>query len=56
MVVVIAVGVAVSYGVRLAEIGAAYKAKMLCSDVFVAGREIDAVLADLVVDLSLIHI
>lgn len=50
MVVVIAVGVAVSYGVRLAEIGAAYKAKMLCSDVFVAGREIDAVLADLVVD------
>jgi len=39
-----------SYGVRVAALGTAYKAKMLCSEVFVAGRDTDAVLADLVVD------
>ena len=44
------IGFAVTYGARLIVIGAAYKAKMLCSEVFVAGRDPDAVLADLVVD------
>jgi CubicO group peptidase (beta-lactamase class C family) len=39
-----------TYGVRVAALGTAYKAKMLCSEVFVAGRDTDAVLADLVVD------
>jgi len=39
-----------SYGARLIAIGPAYRSKMLCSEVFVAGRDIDAVQADLVVD------
>ena len=45
-----AITFAVTYAARLIAIGAAYKAKMLCSEIFVAGRARDAVLADLVVD------
>jgi len=41
---------AMSYGAQLIALGIAYKAKMLCSEVFVAGRNIDSVLADLVVE------
>lgn len=50
LVILVAVGAVVSYSSQLIAMGAAYKAKMLCSEVFVAGRDFDAVLADLVVD------
>lgn len=50
LVLLVVVGVGLSYGARLIAIGTAYKAKMLCSEVFVAGRDMDAVLAELVVD------
>jgi hypothetical protein len=43
-------GVALFYVVRLAAIGTAYKAKMLCSGVFVSGRDQEDVLADLEVE------
>lgn len=46
----VAVTVVAVYGSRLLGIGAAYKAKMLCSEVFVAGRQPRDVLADLVID------
>ncbi|MGA1868525.1 MAG: serine hydrolase domain-containing protein [bacterium] len=44
------VGAVLSYGSRLISIGTAYKAKMLCSEVFVAGRDTNTVLGDLIVD------
>lgn len=50
LILLVAVGAALDYGARLTAIGTAYKAKMLCSEVFVARRDADAVLADLVVD------
>ena len=50
LVLLVGIGVALSYGARLLYIGTAYKAKMLCSEVFVAGRNVDAVLAELVLD------
>jgi hypothetical protein len=50
IILLAAVGTAMSYGARLIALGTAYKAKMLCSEIFVAGRDTDAVLADLVVD------
>ena len=50
LILLVAVGAVLSYGARLIAIGTAYKAKMLCSEVFLAGRDTDAVLADLVVD------
>jgi CubicO group peptidase (beta-lactamase class C family) len=43
-------GVVLDRAVRLASIGVAYKAKMLCSGVFVSGRDPQTVLADLEVD------
>jgi len=45
-----AIAVVVTHGARLIAIGTAYKAKMLCSEVFVAGRDLEAVMADLVAD------
>ena len=39
-------GVAAWYALRMAGIGAAYQAKILCSAVFVSGREPDAVLGE----------
>lgn len=39
-----------NYATRIISVGVAYKAKMLCSDVFVAGRDPREVLADLEVD------
>ena len=41
---------AISYTAQLIRIGTAYKAKMLCSEVFVAGRDPDAVMVDLAID------
>jgi len=49
-ILILFLGVALIHGSQLVAMGAAYKAKMLCSEVFVAGRSEDAVLADLVVD------
>ena len=42
--------IVLSYAVRVAAIGVAYKAKMLCSGIFVAGRDPGRVLADLELD------
>lgn len=50
VIAAITAGLTISWGARVVAIGAAYKAKVLCSEVFVAERKIDAVLADLVVD------
>lgn len=44
------IAAALIFGIRLLSIGTAYKAKMLCSEVFVAGRNPDDVLADLELD------
>ncbi|MEN8170372.1 MAG: serine hydrolase [Pseudomonadota bacterium] len=44
------IGTVLSYGARLVSLGTAYKAKMLCSEVFVAERDTAAVLVDLAVD------
>jgi CubicO group peptidase (beta-lactamase class C family) len=44
------VGVVYVGGMPLLSIGAAYKAKMLCSEVFVAGRAVEDVMADLQID------
>jgi hypothetical protein len=49
-VLLVAVAAVVVYGGQLVGIGAAYKAKMLCSEVFVAGRQPHEVLADLDID------
>jgi CubicO group peptidase (beta-lactamase class C family) len=46
----VVLGVLLDRAVRIASIGVAYKAKMLCSGVFVSGRNPQAVLADLEVD------
>jgi CubicO group peptidase (beta-lactamase class C family) len=50
LILLATIGAAWSYGTRLIAMGTAYTAKMVCSEVFVAGREPDAVLADLGVD------
>jgi CubicO group peptidase (beta-lactamase class C family) len=50
LAVIVILGVALDRAIRLASIGAAYKAKMLCSGVFVSGRDPQALLADLEVD------
>lgn len=50
LILLATIGAAWSYGTRLIAMGTAYTAKMVCSEVFAAGREPDAVLADLVVD------
>jgi CubicO group peptidase (beta-lactamase class C family) len=50
LVLLVALGVALRYALRVASIGVAYKAKMLCSGVFVSGRDPSHVLADLEVD------
>ena len=50
LAVIVVLGVALDRTIRLASIGAAYKAKMLCSGVFVSGREPQALLTDLEVD------
>jgi CubicO group peptidase (beta-lactamase class C family) len=42
--------VALSFAARLVAVGTAYTAKMLCSEVFVAGRDAAAVRAELAVD------
>ena len=41
---------ALTFAIRLLAIGTAYKAKMMCSDVFVAGRQPDQAQADLELD------
>jgi CubicO group peptidase (beta-lactamase class C family) len=46
----VAVAAALVYGDELIGIGTAYKAKMLCSEVFIAGRRPHEVLADLRID------
>lgn len=50
LVVLVVLGVVLNRAVRLASIGAGYKAKMLCSGVFVSRRNPQAVLADLEVE------
>jgi CubicO group peptidase (beta-lactamase class C family) len=50
LVLLVVLGVALDHTARLASIGVAYKAKMLCSGVFVSGRDPQDVLADLEVD------
>lgn len=47
---ILIVGVALVHGGQLLSMGSAYKSKMLCSEMFVAGRDQDSVLDDLVVD------
>lgn len=50
LALLVALGVASYYAARLVSVGVAYKAKMLCSGVFVSGRSPRAVLTDLEVD------
>lgn len=50
VMLVVILGVVLDRVLRLASVGVAYKAKMLCSGVFVSGRDPQAVLADLEVD------
>ena len=50
LVLLVPIGFGLSYATRLIDIGVAYKAKMLCSEVFVAGRDPNTVLADLILD------
>lgn len=47
---VVALALGPDYAVRVASIGVAYKAKVLCSGVFVSGRDPQEVLADLEID------
>lgn len=50
-------GAAFIHGAQLLSMGTAYKAKMLCSEIFVAGRDQEDVLSDLIVDdLSVLKI
>lgn len=50
LVVLVSAALALAHGTQLIGIGAAYKAKMLCSEVFVAGRDVQEVVADLEID------
>lgn len=50
LVLLVALAAALRHGSQLVGIGTAYKAKMLCSEVFVAGRRQHEVLADLEID------
>lgn len=47
---ILIVGAVLVQGGQLLSMGSAYKSKMLCSEMFVAGREQEAVLHDLVID------
>jgi hypothetical protein len=50
LVLIAALVAGMTYATRIASAGVAYKAKMLCSDVLVAGRDPREALADLEVD------
>jgi len=47
---ILVVGAALMHGAQLLSMGSAYKSKMLCSEIFVAGREQGAVLDELIID------
>lgn len=50
LILIVIIVAALSYGMQLIALGTAYKAKMLCSEVFIAERDYDSVLAELVVE------
>ena len=50
LVLLVSFAVALNHGAQLVGIGAGYKAKMLCSEVFVAGRDVKEVAVDLEID------
>ena len=50
LVILVSAAVALDHGAQLIGIGAAYKAKMLCSEVFVAERDAQEAAADLEID------